>query len=106
MYEVNQLLEDRRKLTAAIEASTKRATVMFVDMAGSTEYKLSRGALEGVQKTYTFINSVVQVVAVHQRLLESLHTQCTVCKFIGDEVMIWLSGPKANEVALEIAASV
>ena len=53
---------DTVKLQQEIEQSTKNVTIMFADLAGSTEFQVKSGYLFGLMKTYLHNSIVTEII--------------------------------------------
>ena len=83
-------------LSQKIEGSHGEAAILFVDLAGSTECKVTHGYLQGLQKTF-----------IHNSLVTRLAEQKgRVVKYIGDEVMILIDNDDAPRLACELAMTI
>lgn len=92
------------------ELRGKKTTVviLFVDMSGSTAYKDEKGSEKGLFHTVQHnlmisdvINKITKSAKNSGRISEG-----EICKYIGDEVMAYLKGKDAAQVATEISIKI
>jgi class 3 adenylate cyclase len=92
-----KFLEDALSAKAQISKLEKHIAVMFADLCDSTAYKLERGDVEGLLKTYRHNTIVIAAVT---------KAGGKVVKFIGDEVMATFDQHDACDHALEAALEI
>jgi class 3 adenylate cyclase len=90
------LYEEMVKLSAKIQATEKEASIMFIDLAGSTEFKYLQGSIVGLQKTYIHNSLVTKLVAGSGE----------VTKYIGDEVMVLVKDRNHPALACQLAKAI
>src|SRR5438309_213416 len=90
------LYEEILRLSAAIAENQREASIIFVDLAGSTEFKASHGPVLGLEKTYIHNSLVTKVVG----------NRAEVVKYIGDEVMIVVKTTDHPAVASRLAIDI
>src|SRR6516165_6164777 len=93
--ETRSLFAESMRVWNAISAQQKDAAILFVDLAGSTEFKAVHGQYLGLQKTFIH-NSLVTEAAANPG---------EVVKYIGDEVMIVTDAERACRLAIQIQQS-
>ena len=101
---VNALIEAKRALRGAY----RMATIMFVDMAGSTLYTDRFGNMAGLEKTVIHNREasrvIEQLAGVAAKRGEI--ARFAVCNYIGDAVMAWFDGPRSSKVAVQAAGQI
>jgi class 3 adenylate cyclase len=90
---VTRLREIREELRQHI----RFVAVLFADLCDSTSYKLNRGDVDGLLKTYAH-NSIVDAAITKHR--------GTIIKYIGDEVMATFEGDSAIANAVNAATEI
>ena len=101
---LERLKRDRQELNGLIED----AAIIFVDLAGSTDYKDKKGIALGVGKAVTFnldIRAIVGSASRRARRAGSIE-KCEICKFLGDGVLVYVTGERASSTALGIAIDI
>jgi class 3 adenylate cyclase len=90
------LYEEVSNLWNTIAEKQQEASVVFVDLAGSTEFKAIFGSVFGLEKTFLHNSVVTKIAARHG----------DVVKYIGDEVMIVVRGAEHAKVACQIGIDI
>ena len=80
-----------------IDKLEKPIAVLFADLCDSTSYKLLRGDVDGLLKTYRHAQIVEAAVAQQSGII---------VKYIGDEVMVTFEGDNANVRAIAAAVDI
>ena len=83
-----------REIREELRQHIRFATVLFADLCDSTSYKLGRGDVDGLVKTYAHNSIVDAAITEHQG---------TIIKYIGDEVMATFEGDSAIANAVDAA---
>ncbi len=101
---LEKLERARKELTGLID----NATVLFVDMTGSTAYKDERGIELGVEKVIKFNLDVTKIIKEkgEEYKQKGEIEEYGICKYIGDEVMVYFKGKNSSKLAIEIAADI
>ena len=90
-----------------LSRQTTKASIVFIDLVGSTRYKVNRGIEAGLKRIVRhnlLISEVVKEVAREAK--DKQISKCRICKYIGDEAMIYVCGRKAALVAAQMALRV
>ncbi len=96
---VAELQAEKEKTATAIRSAFKKAVVVFIDMVGSTQYKV-----EHVDKPEVWIQRVYLFSEVIAQYVESLGGR--VVKYIGDEVMAVFDGDSCVNEASSLVARI
>lgn len=86
----------------------EKIAVMFIDLAGSTDYKDKKGIEQGTEKVIIFNLDVTEIVnrATEEYKKKEKIERGEICKYIGDEVMAYFVGRNSAKVAMEIAINI
>ena len=84
------------ELSKSINEQEEDVSILFVDLAKSTHFKATHGAIRGLSRTF-----------LHNSIVTNLAASCgRVVKYIGDEVMIVTSGAGHPIVACQLAKEI
>ena len=86
-----------RKIREELRQHIRFAAVLFADLCDSTSYKLGRGDVDGLVKTYAHNSIVDNAITKHRG---------TIIKYIGDEVMATFEGDRAIAIANAVNAAI
>jgi len=99
LMQLSRIIEQSRN---ELEQSDKDVAIMFIDLADSTACKEQLGITFGLDKILNFIRDATKIInAVGEDFKKNnASTEYTVCKYIGDEIMVYFSGTDAATVAI------
>lgn len=82
--------------------------VVFIDLAGSTEVKEQLGFKSGVDKVLEFVREATAIINSRIEAFKASrrNAEIVIAKYIGDEIMLYLTGEERIAAALEIAVVV
>jgi hypothetical protein len=92
-----EVITSLRQIREELQQHIRFAAVLFADLCDSTSYKLGRGDVDGLVKTYAHNSIVNAAIAKHGG---------TIIKYIGDEVMATFEGGSAVANAANAAIEI
>jgi len=92
-----QVVSSLREIRDELRQHIRVAAVLFADLCDSTSYKLGRGDVDGLVKTYAHNSIVDAAITKHHG---------TIIKYIGDEVMATFEGDSAIANAVNAAIEI
>jgi class 3 adenylate cyclase len=92
-----EVVTSLQQIREELRQHTRVAAVLFADLCDSTSYKLGRGDVDGLVKTYAHNSIVEAAITKHGG---------TIIKYIGDEVMATFEGGSAIASAVNAAIEV
>lgn len=101
-----KLIEERKRLGEDIEAQIEQAAIIFIDLSGSTQYKYRKGIVIGVEKVLNFNLEASKIIRNKFKNLKDEAVYYEICKYIGDEVMVYVKGKDALKSAVSTAIDI
>ena len=96
MQDSQALFANIQALWESIKDAEQQASILFVDLVGSTAFKSLSGPILGLQKTYLHNSVVTKLVA----------NSGEVVKYIGDEAMVLVKGTGHASIACNLAKAI
>lgn len=86
----------------------ERATIIYIDLSDSTEYKEKRGHVRGIARNIHFNLTVSKIIRKKcgKFVDEGLIQDWEVVKYIGDEIMGYVRGNQSQEAAIRTAIEI
>ena len=81
------LLKKVAEIRQEIDKRKRKATILFADMVGSTNYKVLKGPILAAEKIWRHNYTIAEIVKKHEGI---------VVKYLGDGVLATLKGGKQN----------
>lgn len=106
--EISNVIDNYKRIAKEwkiLNSQIKEASIIFVDLTGSTEYKSNKGILLGIEKVINFNLDVSKIIIEGGKKSKKNGEieDFEICKYIGDEVMAYFKGPNCAKTAAEIA---
>ena len=101
-------LANGKSLEETAFSKEREATIIFIDLAESTAFKDKYGMVNGVRKVIAFNQTITDIIKKHgdRYVNEGRIQECEICKYIGDEVMVYIMGENSARIAVDISIAI